>query len=40
MVPINCPQQRFRVKRDNSGLNLARLKLEVEHYITEKKHEK
>ena len=33
-VPINGPQKRIRVKfRDHSGQNLARRKLEVEHYL-------
>ena len=31
---MNCPQKRIRVKfRDNSGLNLAKLKIEVEYYL-------
>ena len=31
---INCPQKRIRVKfRDHSGQNLAKLKIEVEHYL-------
>ena len=34
IVPINCPQKRVRVKfRDHYGQNIARLKLEVEHYV-------
>ena len=35
IVPIiNCPQKRILVKfRDHSGQNIARLKLEVEHYV-------
>ena len=34
IVPINCPQRRIRVKfRDHSIQNIARLKLEVEHYV-------
>ena len=32
--PMNCPQKRICVKfRDHSGLNLAKLKIEVEHYL-------
>ena len=35
VVPINCPQNRIRVKfKDHSGQNTARLKLEVEHYVS------
>ena len=34
IAPINCPQKRIRVKySDNSGQNLAKLKIEVEHYL-------
>ena len=34
IAPINCPQKRIRVKfRDHSGQNLAKLKIEVEHYL-------
>ena len=34
IVPINCPQKRIRVKfRDHSRQNIARLELEVEHYV-------
>ena len=34
IVPLTCPQKRARVKfRDHSEQNLARLKLEVEHYL-------
>ena len=34
MPPINCPQKRIHVKfRDHSGHNLAKLKIEVEHYL-------
>ena len=34
IAPINCPQRRIRVKfRDHSGQNLAKLKIEVEHYL-------
>ena len=34
ILPLKCPQKRYRVKfRDYSGQNLARLKLEVEHYL-------
>ena len=32
--PINCSQKRIRVKfRDHSAENLAKLKIEVEHYL-------
>ena len=32
--PINCPQKQIHVKfRDHSGQNLAKLKIEVEHYL-------
>ena len=34
IAPINCPQKQIRVKfRDHSGQNLAKLKIEVEHYL-------
>ena len=34
IAPINCLQKRIRVKfRDHSGQNLAKLKIEVEHYL-------
>ena len=34
IAPINCLQKRNRIKvRDRSGQNLARLKIEVEHYL-------
>ena len=34
IAPINCPQKRIRVKfRDHSRLNLAKLKIEVEHHL-------
>ena len=34
IAPINCPQKRIRVKfRDHTGQNLAKLKIEVEHYL-------
>ena len=34
MAPINCPQKRIRVQfRDHSVENLAKLKIEVEHYL-------
>ena len=33
-APINCPQKQIRVKfRDHTGQNLAKLKIEVEHYL-------
>ena len=34
IVPINCPPKRIRLKfRDHSRQNIARLELEVEHYV-------
>ena len=34
IAPINSPRRRIRVKfRDNSGQDLAKLKIEVEHYL-------
>ena len=35
IAPINCPQKRIRVKfRDHSGQNFAKLKFEVEQYLS------
>ena len=35
IAPINCPQKRIRVKfRDHSAQNLVKLKIEVEHYLS------
>ena len=34
IVPLNCPQKRTRaIFRDHSGQNLAKLKIEIEHYL-------
>ena len=34
IVPINCLQKRIRIKfTDDNGQNIARLKLEVKHYV-------
>ena len=34
IAPINCPHKRIRVKfRDHSRQNLAKLVIEVEHYV-------